>query len=107
MRKGSTCRKSSTGSGRSRSSLADDLLSVREDCLQMPLVLEAFGINLVDSFGTRQAGREPAIAGAHFEPADRGVVPRVARHLSDDRIAGQVRRPHRLGRQLLELGLLL
>ena len=53
MRKGSIGPRSSTGNGHCSSTLplADDLLGVGDDRLQMLLVLEALGVDLVDGLG--------------------------------------------------------
>src|SRR5690349_6568016 len=77
--------------------VADDLLCFVQDCLQVLLVLEAFGVDFVDRLGARRARCEPSIARDDFEAANRGAVPRRAREFGDDRLSGQIRDFDRIG----------
>jgi hypothetical protein len=44
-------------------SAADDPLCIAQNRLQVLLILEAFGVDLVDGLGARRERSEPAIAG--------------------------------------------
>ena len=55
--------------------LADDLLRLADDGVEVGLVLEALGVDLVDVLGARRPGREPAAGRHHLQPADRRAVP--------------------------------
>ena len=57
--------------------LGDDLLGFRDDGVEVGLVAEALGVDLVDVFGAGGPGGEPAVRGDDLQPADRGVVARV------------------------------
>src|SRR6185437_10178498 len=62
----------------------DDLLRLVEQALQVGLVLEAFGVDLVDRLGTRGARSEPAVGGDRLDAADRrAVAGRLVQHLLD------------------------
>src|SRR5215469_14707254 len=51
-------------------------LCLADDCIKVRLVLEAFGVDLVDCFSARRPSCEPATRRDHLETVDRSVVPR-------------------------------
>src|SRR5438067_2773288 len=84
-----------------------DLACLVDNGVEVGLVLEAFGINLVHGLCAGGTRREPA-AGAHdLEAADRSVVARSAGQLVGDRLARQVVLLDRRFRQFSQPRLLL
>ena len=71
----------------------DDFLRLAHDGVQVGLVLETLGVDLVDVLGAGGPGREPAACGDDLQAADRRVVARGAGQLGGDRLAGQLRLP--------------
>src|SRR5262245_52024548 len=67
-----------------------DPLCLADDRVQVGLVLEALGVELVDVLGAGRPGREPATGRHDLQPADRGVVARGAGELRADRVARQL-----------------
>ena len=80
---------------------AHDPLCFGHDRLQVLLVLEALGIDLVFVLGAGRASREPAARGHYLQAADRRPVAGGAGQLGRDRLARQLRLLDGLGRQLL------
>jgi len=68
-----------------------DRLGFTDNGFQMPLIAEAFGVNLVNIFRAGGTGGEPAGGGGDFQTADGRAIARGARQLGGDRLTRQVR----------------
>lgn len=79
---------------------SDELAEVRG-------VAEALGVELVEGFGAAGPCGEPAARRLDLEPADGFVIAGRADELALDGFAGQLRRGHGLGGEVLEGGFLL
>src|SRR6201987_962620 len=101
------CFEATVVASRSPLGVADDLLRFVQNRLQMLLVLEALGIDLVHGLGARGACRKPTVAGEPLQPTDRGAIAGRAGELCDNRLPRQARCLHRLRREAFELCLLL
>src|SRR5207244_2687163 len=62
----------------------DDGFGLVEDLLQMRLVAEALGVDLVHVLGPGRPGREPAVLCYDLQPADLRAVARRPHQLGDD-----------------------
>ncbi len=67
-----------------------DLPCVAQESLQVLLVAEAFGVDLVDGLCAGRACCEPAIGCNDLQAVDRRIVPGCPRQLLGDRFAGQI-----------------
>ena len=70
----------------------DNRLGFVQNATQMIRALKAFGINLVDVFGSGGTCRKPAALGHHFQTADGSAIARRVREQSQDFFTGQFRR---------------
>src|SRR5207244_353574 len=84
-----------------------DRLRLKNDGGQVFLALEALGVELVDVLGARRAGGKPAVGRRHLQPADGCPIAWRRGQFGRDRLAGQLARRDRGGRQGLELLLFL
>src|SRR5690606_1095722 len=67
----------------------DGRLRILQQLLQVAVVAEAFGVDLVDVFGPRRTCGEPAGGGDHLDATDgRVIAGRLVEYLLD-RLAGQ------------------
>src|SRR5689334_23115314 len=82
-------------------------LRLADNRVEMRLVLEAFGVELVDGLGPGGPRREPTAPGDDFNAVDRGIVAGCMAELGENRLAGQRRRPDRLRRYQAQPRLLL
>ncbi len=78
-----------------RSCILHDLPCVAQQGLQVLLVAEAFGVDLIDGLRAGRPCCEPAVCRDDLQTADRRVVPGSPRQLLGDRFAGQTRMPGR------------
>src|SRR5690606_38451110 len=85
--------------GRALQGGVDGRLRILQQLLQVTVVAEAFGVDLVDVLGPRRARREPATGGDHLDATDGGpVAGRLVEHLLD-RLAGQFSAPDPVRRE--------
>jgi len=66
-----TCERGSGGGGQH---FVHHRLSFADNCVEVPLVLEAFRVNLLDGLGAQRPGHEPAAARDYIETIDRNIV---------------------------------
>src|SRR5271154_3078081 len=82
------------------------LLGFAHDRLQMGLVLEALGVDLVDVFRAGGPGRKPAAFGHYLQTPDGSMIAGSLGQLSGDRFARKIRLFYRIRRELLKFRLL-
>ena len=92
---------------RPRSALGHDPPRLVHDGVEVALVPEALRVELVDVLRARGPDGEPAARRDDLQAADRLVDARRPGQLCRDRLAGQLRRPDRLGRERPQPRLLL
>src|ERR1700738_2197376 len=92
--------------GRLADRRGDDLPRLLLDRGEMLGAAEGLGVQLVDVFGARRAGGEPAGRGDDLEPADRGAVARRGGQRRDDLLACELTGGNLRGGELSQ-GLLL
>ena len=86
--------------------LPHNLLRLGHNGLQVLLVPEALGVNLVEVLRAGRPGGEPPRGGDDFQAADRGVIARRAGEPGGDGFPGKLGRGDRFRREFLEGGFL-